>query len=192
MKEIAGLLQEGVETILLEDSITKNMQRFGQSCAQYFQPSTVVYAGIPGDTAEAILYRAETMNCPSSVTAATLLCGTNHLLLNTANSIVAVIEILFVLRKKCPNAIIYLFLILPRCDRLQSQVYSTTSLLCFQVQDLFSHSVVFNELPSSLLNPNIYRKDKVHRHLVTWFHQLLTASEQNISKPKTEASLEHV
>ncbi len=193
MTEIAGRLKEGVEIALMGDSITKNMERFGQSYLQYFPASTVVNASIAGDTVDAILYRAEVMNFPSFVTAVTLFCGTNNLFFNIPHSIVAtIIEILFVLRKKCPNAIIYLFPILPRFDCLQSQVPSTNSLLSFQIQDLFTHSVVFHELPSSLFNRNLYRKDKVHLNdkgneiLVKWFHHLLTASAQNICKPNTE------
>ncbi|KAL9977606.1 hypothetical protein ACROYT_G015029 [Oculina patagonica] len=52
MEEIAERMQEGVETILLGDSITKNMERFAHGYMQYFPASTVINAGIPGDTVE--------------------------------------------------------------------------------------------------------------------------------------------
>ena len=42
--------------MLLGDSLTKNIERFGPSYRQYFPASTVLNAGISGDTVEAILY----------------------------------------------------------------------------------------------------------------------------------------
>ena len=61
------------------DSITKHMQRFAPKYNYYFPASTVVNAGISGNTVEAILYRVETMNFPKSVSNISLLCGTNYL-----------------------------------------------------------------------------------------------------------------
>jgi len=57
----------GKATILIGDSITKNMERFATSYPQFFPASTVLNAGIAGDTVEAILYRVEVMNISSSV-----------------------------------------------------------------------------------------------------------------------------
>ncbi len=118
--------------VLIGDSITKSMERFAECYSQYFPASTFVNAGIPGDTVEAIIYQAETMFFPSSVTAVTLLCGTNNLFFNTSEFIVAtIIEFYLFFKKKCPNAVIYLFPILPRFDWPHSQVHCTYSLFVF-------------------------------------------------------------
>ncbi len=137
-----------------KDSITKNMERFGQCYAQYFPASTVVNAGIPGNTVEEILYGAETMIfillLPYFVE------QTINLLFNTPDSFVAtIIEILFVLRKKCP---IFIYFLICHSSIAYNHKYTPLTLLSFQIQDLFSHSVVFHDLPSSLFNRNVYRK----------------------------------
>ena len=53
---------EGKTAILIGDSITKHIQRFASKYNYYFAASTVVNAGISGNTVEAVLYRVETMN----------------------------------------------------------------------------------------------------------------------------------
>ena len=62
-KEIALISQSltGKSSLLIGDSMTKNMERFAPSYPHFFPASTVLNAGIAGDTVEAILYRVEVM-----------------------------------------------------------------------------------------------------------------------------------
>ena len=182
----------GKSTILIGDSITKNMERFAPSYTRYFPASTVLNAGIAGDTVEAILYRVEVMNIPSSVSHISLLCGTNNLFSHSPATISSTItEILFLLRLKCPTAHIHLFPILPRFDQLKTHVTATNSLISFQVQELFPEFVFFHELPSTLHNRNLYRADKLHLTtkgndiLVRWFHHCITTSNPTNPEPNT-------
>ena len=62
-------------TLLIGDSITKNMERFAPSYPRFFPTSTVLNADIAG----AILYGVEVVDIPSSVTHISLFCGTNNL-----------------------------------------------------------------------------------------------------------------
>ena len=179
----------GKSTILIGDSITKNMERFAPSYPRYFPASTVLNAGIAGDTVEAILYRVEIMNIPSSVSHISLLCGTNNLSSHSPATISSTItEILFLLRQKCPTTYIHLFRILPRFDQLHEHITATNSLIYFQVQELFSEFVLFHELPSSLY---LYRGDKLHLTtkgndiLVRWFHHCITTSNPTNPEPNT-------
>ena len=184
------------------------MERFAPSYPQFFPASTVLNAGIAGDTVEAILYRVEVMDIPSSVSHISLLCGTNNLFSDSPATISSTItEILFLLRRKCPTANIHLFQepitrsvylfiyfyclfpILPRFDHLKTHVASTNSCIYFQVQEFFPEFVFFHELPSALYNQNLYRADKLHlttkgnEVLVRWFHHCLTTSTSTSSKP---------
>ena len=110
MARITDTVTEGTKVILFGDSITKNLERSESLYSTYFPASTVVNAGIPGDTVEAILYRALNIPFPSSVTDISLLCGTNNLSSTAAATISATImEILFILHQKCPTATIHLF-----------------------------------------------------------------------------------
>ena len=128
----------GKSTLLIGDSITKNMERFAPSYPRFFPAFTVLNAGIAGDTVETILDRVEVMDIPSSVTHISLLCGTNNLCSHSPATISSTItEILFLLRLKSPTAHIHLFPILPRFDQLQKHVTATNSLIYFQVQELF-------------------------------------------------------
>lgn len=176
-------LVDGKEVILIGDSITRNLKRFGPSYDFYFPASTVLNAGIAGDTMEAILYRVEVMEFPPPISHINLFCGTNNVSVNSTIS-ATVIDILFTLQKKCLTATIHLFLILPRFDHFNSQVTHANSDIYFQVQQLFSDSVFFHHLPSSLYNKNMYRGDKVHLTtrgndiLVRWFHHCI-----NIANP---------
>ena len=46
------LSKQGAEVILLGDSIIKNMERFAPKYFTFFPASTVLNAGIPGDTVQ--------------------------------------------------------------------------------------------------------------------------------------------
>ncbi|KAL9964720.1 hypothetical protein ACROYT_G028400 [Oculina patagonica] len=65
------------------------------------------------------------------------------------------------------------------------------------VHDLFYHSVVLNELPSSLFDQNVYRKDRVHLTdkgndiLVRCFHHSFTVAGNKKCPPMSESSLEN-
>lgn len=112
MEEITKNLP-GKEVLLIGDSITKNLERFALRYTDFFPASTVLNAGIAGDTVEAVLYRVESMNIPSSVSHISLLCGTNNLSQNSPATISSTfIEILFCLRSKCPNAYILIFVLI--------------------------------------------------------------------------------
>ena len=168
------------------------MGRFALSYPRFSPASTVLNAGIAGDTVEAILYRVEVMNIPSSVSNISLLCGTNNLCSHSPTTISATLtEILFLLRRKCPTAYIHLFPILPRFDHLQKHVAATNSCIFFQVQELFPEYVFFHELPSTLFNQNLYRPDKIHLTtkgndiLAKWFHHCLTTSNSIKPEPTT-------
>ena len=104
----------------------KNIQRFAPiKYDDHFPISTVLNAGISGDTVEAILYRVESMNFPKSVSNISLLCGTS-----TSPSVISatIIKILTVIYQKCPTAIIHVFPILPQFDhdaRIDSDLFVT-------------------------------------------------------------------
>ena len=101
------LNNDRAEVILLGDSIIKNIERFAPKYFTLFPASTVLNAGIPGDTVEAILYRVLHMSFPLTVTCISLLCGTNNLSSHSPATISAtVMEILFVLRQKCPTCVL--------------------------------------------------------------------------------------
>ena len=107
----------------------KNIQRFAPiKYDDYFPISTVLNAGISGDTVEAILYRVESMNFPKSVSNISLLCRTNNLA-STSPSVISatIIKILTVIFQKCPTAIIHVFPILPRYDHCFSLVQVTNT-----------------------------------------------------------------
>ena len=91
MSRTADTCMEGKKVIRFGDSIPKHLERYASSYSTYFPASTVVNAGIPGDTVEAILYRALNMPFPSSVTDIFLLCGTNNLSSTAAATISATI-----------------------------------------------------------------------------------------------------
>ena len=99
---------QSIQRKLLGDSIIKNIERFAPKYFTLFPASTVLNAGIPGDTVEAILYRVLHMSFPLTVTCISLLCGTNNLSSHSPATISAtVMEILFVLRQKCPTCVIH-------------------------------------------------------------------------------------
>ena len=83
----------------------------------YFPASTVVNAGISGNTVEAILYRVETMNFPKSVSNISLLCGTNYLA-STSPSVISakITKLLTAIFQKWPTALIHVFPNLPQFD----------------------------------------------------------------------------
>ena len=88
----------GKATLLIGNSITKNMERFVPSYPRFVPASTVLNAGIAGDTVEGILYIVEVMNIPSSVSHISLLCGTNNLCSHSLATISSTLtEILFLL-----------------------------------------------------------------------------------------------
>ena len=66
MEEINKKVKEK-EIILIGDSITKNMERFASNYYEYFPASTVLNAGITGETVKAILYRVKEMHFPCTV-----------------------------------------------------------------------------------------------------------------------------
>ena len=133
-KEIKAMSENltGKSALLIGDSITKNMARFVLCYPRFFPASTVLNAGIAGDTVEAILYRVDVMAIPSSVSHISLLCGTNNLCSHSPATISSTLtEILFLLLSKCPTAHIHLFPILPRFDHIQTHVASTNSCMFF-------------------------------------------------------------
>ena len=137
------LSNDRAEVILLGDSIIKNIERFAPKYFTLFPASTVLNAGIPGDTVEAILYRVLHMSFPSTVTCISLLCGTNNLSCHSPATISAtVMEILFVLRQKCPTCVIHLFPNLPRFDQFFSNVRATNTynLFIFMLKIFFQTS----------------------------------------------------
>ena len=86
------------------------MQRFLPKYNYYFPASTVVNAGISGNTVEAVLYRVETMNFPKSVSHISVLCGTNYLTSTSPSVISATItKILTAIFQKWPTALIHAF-----------------------------------------------------------------------------------
>ena len=88
----------GKSSLQIGDCITKNMERFAPSYPQFFPASTVLNASIAGDTVEAILYRVELMDIPSSVSHISLLCGTNDLFSDSPATISSTITEMFPLR----------------------------------------------------------------------------------------------
>ena len=133
------LSNDRAEVILLGDSIIKNIERFAPKYFTLFPASTVLNADIPGDTVEAILYRVLHMSFPLTVTCISLLCGTNNLSSHSPATISAsVMEILFVLRQKCPTCVIHLFPNLPRFDQFFSNVRATNTYIYFHVKNFFS------------------------------------------------------
>lgn len=120
----------------------------------FFPVSTVLNTGIPGDSVEAILYRVLHTSFPSRVTCISFHCGTNNFSSNSPATISAtVMEVLFVLRQKCPTCTILLLPILPRFDQFFSHVRATDTFF-FHVNNFFPH-VLLHDLPSSLCNRNI-------------------------------------
>ena len=67
VREIEMLNQqtEGKKVIQLGDFIIKNMERFSLNYSPCFPSSTVLNAGIGGDTAEALLHRIQDMKIPA-------------------------------------------------------------------------------------------------------------------------------
>ena len=122
-------------------------------------------AGIAGDTVETLLYRVQYMNLPPALSHITILCGTNNLSFCSPATISAtIIELIFLLRKKCPHTRIHLFPILPRFGQLQVKVSDTNFHIHFQVQEQFFHDnfVQFHFLPTALYHRQLYREDKLH------------------------------
>ena len=132
----------GKSTILIGDSITKNMERFAPSYPRYFPASTVLNAGIAGDTVEAILYRVEIMNIPSSVSHISLLCGTNNLSSHSPATISSTItEILFLLRQKCPTTYIHLFQFCHDSINSMNTLLLLTLLFIFRFKNCFQNFI---------------------------------------------------
>ena len=165
------LSNDRAEVILLGDSIIKNIERFAPKYFTLFPASTVLNAGIPGDTVEAILYRVLNMSFPFLF---------NNLSSHSPATISAtVMEILFVLRQKCPTCVIHLFPNLSRFDQFFSNVRATNTYIYFHVKNFFP-DVLLHDLPSSLYNRNVYREDKLHLTkkgndiLTKWFHYCIS------------------
>ena len=123
-------------------------KKHGKVCPQlppiFPLPQCLIDAGIAGDTVEAILYRVEVIDIPSSVSHISLLCGTNNLSSDSpATSSSTITELLFLLRRKCPTANIHLF---PK-----THFASTNSCNYFQVQEFFSGFVFF--FPRAPIHP---------------------------------------
>ena len=103
-------------------------KKHGKVCPQLppiFPASTMLNAGIAGDTVEAILYRVEVMAL--IIYLQILQCYYS-----------TITEILFLLRRKCPTANIYLFPILPQFDHLKTHFATINYFIYFQVQEFFS------------------------------------------------------
>ena len=102
------------------------------------------------------------MNFPQSVPRISLLCGTNKLASTSLAVISAtIIEILSVIAKKCPTPFIQVFSILPRFDHCYSFVQVINS-RTFSGLRMLSERVLFDDLPPSLCNKNMYRDEKIH------------------------------
>ena len=135
MEAIDSKMEEGKE---IHSLVTKNMERFAPSYPKYFPASTVVNAGIDGDTVEAILYRVQQMNFPQSVSQISLLCGTSNLASTSPAAISAtIIEFLSALTNKCPTAFIHVFPILPRFDHCYYFVQVSNSHIFFRFRNVF-------------------------------------------------------
>ena len=120
----------------LEPNITKNMERFASNYYEYFPASTLLNAGITGDTVDAILtilYKVEGMDIPCKVKHIFLLCGTNNLPSTPLQLFHEPLLKFYFPFTQCPFAVIHLLPILPCFDQFRPHVSPTNSSTYFQI-----------------------------------------------------------
>ena len=67
------------EVVLLGDSLVANLSRYPSVWDHHLKPLNAVNCGIGGDRTQHVLWRAENMYLPSSVSVAVIHCGTNNI-----------------------------------------------------------------------------------------------------------------
>ena len=123
-KEMALISQSltGKSSLLIGDSMTKNMERFASNFSRFHN----------------VKRRHRGRHCGSNPLQSRG-NGANNLSSDSPATISSTItEILFLLRRKCPTANIYLFPILPQFDHLKTHFATINSFIYFQVQEFFS------------------------------------------------------
>ena len=73
------IIRRQAKVILLGDSIMANLARYPCVWDHHLQPFNTVNCGVGGDRTQHVLWRAENMYLPASVSVATILCGTNNM-----------------------------------------------------------------------------------------------------------------
>ena len=153
-----------------------------------FSPLPVLNAGIAGDTVEAILYRVEVMDIPSSVTHISLLCGTNNLCSHSPATISSTItEILIYYDLSVQLHITIYFQFYHDSINFKNTLLLLTLLFIFRFKNCFQNLF----FPRTANNPNLYRADKLHLTtkgndiLVSCFHHCITTSNPTNPEPNT-------
>ena len=78
-RQLNNVSGKQVKVILLGDSIMANRTRYPSVWDDHLSPFNTVNCGIGGDRTQHVLWRADNMYLPPSVSVAAILCGTNNM-----------------------------------------------------------------------------------------------------------------
>ena len=76
---VNSIIRRQAKVLLLGDSILANLARYPSVWDCHLQPYNTVNCSIGGDRTQHVLWRAENMYLPASVSVAVILCGTNNM-----------------------------------------------------------------------------------------------------------------
>ena len=142
-REAKGTQIESIQRKLLGDSIIKNIERFAPKYFTLFPASTVLNAGIPGDTVEAILYRVLHMSFPLTVTCISLLCGTNNLSSHSPATISATAMEIYLYCAKNVQPVSFVYFLIYQGLISSSLMYVLLTLKCIFMLKIFLQTSYF-------------------------------------------------
>ena len=168
---VNSVIRRQAKVILLGDSIMASLSRYPCVWDRHLQPFNTVNCGVGGDRTQHVLWRAENMYLPASVSVAVILCGTNNMDYNVylphdiAHSVLSCGTRL---RDKHPHLKVIVVGILPR-DRTISKrrikIQQTNDILkkvCWKEGFLYIEQACHWTTSSGELNRSLYWKDNLH------------------------------
>ena len=103
------------EVLLLGDSIISGLERYQSVHDLYFNKINTVNCGIGGDRLQNVLWRAENLPLPPSLSDVVLLCGTNNISINESHDIAdGIIAIGLSVKRRCRKLNIIISGLIPR------------------------------------------------------------------------------
>ena len=126
---IKNIIRGQADVILLGDSLVANLSRYPSVWDHYLKPLNAVNCGIVGDRTQHVLWRADNMYLPDSVSVAVIHCGTNNMDSNAYEPYDIALSVISCgsrLRERSPHPIVVVTGILPRDNCFQKKDENST------------------------------------------------------------------
>ena len=168
---VNAIVRRQAKVVLLGDSLVANLGRYPSVWDRHLEAFNTVNCGIGGDRTQHVLWRADNMYLPDSVSVVVIHCGTNNIGFNVfrphdiAHSVVSCGTRL---REKFPHLNIIVAGILPRdtdgsttTTKIQ-QTNDNLKTLCCDEGIVFIEQASYWTTSSGELNQNLFWKDNLH------------------------------